>query len=176
MNIFGMGPTEILLILVLALIVFGPARLPEIMGQIGRAIADFRRATSSLSDEFNRTIQAELGETRQVVEDTRAVFSDARNSVTAAHTAITSGVAAANTPAPQPVAVPAAAPTNGASGNGANGTSPAPAMADTSQWSWETSAPPSAPPSAAPSEPERPAVCPTARQRALSRDELLPPY
>ena len=57
-----------MLIVVLALIVFGPAKLPEIMGQIGRAIGDFRSATSELSDEFNRTIQAELeeAEARQV--------------------------------------------------------------------------------------------------------------
>ena len=41
MNILGMGPMEIVLIVVLALIVFGPAKLPEIMGQVGKAIADF---------------------------------------------------------------------------------------------------------------------------------------
>ena len=53
MNILGMGPMELMLIVVLALIVFGPAKLPEIMGQVGKAIGDFRRATSELSDEFN---------------------------------------------------------------------------------------------------------------------------
>ncbi|HEY0581211.1 MAG TPA: twin-arginine translocase TatA/TatE family subunit, partial [Chloroflexota bacterium] len=47
---------ELILIVVLALIVFGPAKLPEIMGQVGKAVGDFRRATSDLSDEFNRTI------------------------------------------------------------------------------------------------------------------------
>ena len=69
MNVLGMGPMEILLIVVLALIVFGPAKLPEIMGQVGKAIGDFRRATSELSDEFNRTIQAELQETKAIVND-----------------------------------------------------------------------------------------------------------
>ena len=75
MNFLGMGPMELLLIVVLALIVFGPARLPEIMGQVGKAIGDFRRATSELSDEFNRTIQAELQETRAVVDETKATIS-----------------------------------------------------------------------------------------------------
>jgi sec-independent protein translocase protein TatB len=146
MNILGMGPTEILLIVVLALIVFGPARLPEIMGQVGRAIADFRRATSALSDEFNRTIQTELNETRQVVEDTRAVLNDARSTVTQTHAAVTSAVAVSSpTAAPQLVAAPPASPTpvaNGTSETHANGTltSAVPPMADTTQWNWESSA------------------------------------
>src|SRR5438876_1067824 len=79
-----MGPMELLLIVVLALIVFGPAKLPEIMAQVGKAINDFRRATSELSDEFNRTIQAELKETRAVVDDTRSVVTEAHTSVTSA--------------------------------------------------------------------------------------------
>ena len=84
MNFLGMGPLELMLIVVLALIVFGPAKLPEIMGQVGKAINDFRKATSELSDEFNRTIQAELKETRSVVEETKAVVTDAHTSVTSA--------------------------------------------------------------------------------------------
>src|SRR5690349_2779511 len=91
MNILGMGPMEILLIVVLALIVFGPAKLPEIMGQVGKAIADFRRTTSELSDEFNRTIQAELQETRSIVDDTKSA-------VTGVHTSINSAIQ--GTPAP----------------------------------------------------------------------------
>src|SRR5579859_6017593 len=89
MNILGMGPLEILLIVVLALIVFGPAKLPEIMAQVGKAIADFRRATSSLSDEFNRTIQAELQETRGLIDDTKATVAGVQSTVTAFHASIT---------------------------------------------------------------------------------------
>src|SRR6266513_2447309 len=104
-----MGPMELLLIVVLALIVFGPAKLPEIMGQVGKAIADFRRATSELSDEFNRTIQAELAETRAVVEDTKSAVSGV-------HTSINSAIAGTpvptlTTPAPAPTLT--AGPSNG---------------------------------------------------------------
>jgi TatA/E family protein of Tat protein translocase len=70
MNVLGMGPMELLLILVLALIVFGPGKLPEVMGQVGRAIRDFRRTTSEISGEFTRTIQEEMEETRAAVEGT----------------------------------------------------------------------------------------------------------
>src|ERR1700682_5749935 len=99
MNILGMGPMELLLIVVLALIVFGPAKLPEIMGQVGKAIADFRRMTSDLSDEFNRTIQSELQETRAMVDDARSTFTDARAAVSDVH----SSVSAAVTGLPAPI-------------------------------------------------------------------------
>src|SRR2546427_2483677 len=95
-----MGPMEILLIVVLALIVFGPARLPEIMGQVGKAIGDFRRATSELSGEFNRTIQAELQETRAVIDETKSAVSDAQASINSAVTGIPAPVRTAEPPPP----------------------------------------------------------------------------
>lgn len=52
MNFFGMGPGELMLILIAALIIFGPRKLPEIGGQVGRAIAEFRRATNDLTKDF----------------------------------------------------------------------------------------------------------------------------
>jgi sec-independent protein translocase protein TatB len=198
MNFLGMGPMELLLIVVLALIVFGPAKLPEIMGQVGKAIADFRRATSELSDEFNRTIQAELQETRAVVDETKATLSEAKASVYDAHASVNSaftGVAAPARTAVPGDALPA--PTNGTSGaahleSGANGTAAVqstPALADTSQWSWETSASPSqsTPPPEKPAAAEKtewswetagpkPVSPPSEKSERAANDELLPPY
>jgi TatA/E family protein of Tat protein translocase len=144
MNFLGMGPLELVLIVVLALIVFGPAKLPEIMGQVGRAIGDFRRATSELSDEFNRTIQAELNETKATIDETKAALTDVRSAVDSSMKetqAAISGVAA-----PQRVATPSTLETPAANGtthddgatNGAT-TESSPPLADTAQWSWETS-------------------------------------
>lgn len=62
MNFLGMGPMELMMILVLALIVFGPGKLPEIAGQVGRVVRDFRRTTSELSSEFSRTLSLEVEE------------------------------------------------------------------------------------------------------------------
>ncbi|MCC7369555.1 MAG: twin-arginine translocase TatA/TatE family subunit [Chloroflexi bacterium] len=62
MNFLGMGPMELMMILVLALIVFGPGKLPEIAGQVGRMVRDFRRTTSELSSEFSRTLSLEIEE------------------------------------------------------------------------------------------------------------------
>src|SRR5438270_12564439 len=105
MNVLGMGPMELLLIIVLALIVFGPARLPEIMGQVGKAIGDFRRATSELSDEFNRTIQAELNETKQTLEETKSALTEAQTAVNS--TVRETHAAMTTMPAPQRIAAPA---------------------------------------------------------------------
>ena len=61
---FGsLGLPEILFILVVALLVFGPRRLPEIGRTIGKALGEFRRATTDLK----RTIDTEvtLEEVRQ---------------------------------------------------------------------------------------------------------------
>ena len=174
MNILGMGPLEVLLIVVLALIVFGPAKLPEIMAQVGKAIADFRRASSQLSDEFNRTIQAEVNQTRAVVDDARSALQG----VPPAPQHVAAPPTASNDNEPSPAVIAGAAAAAALSGAAtANGTevsqavptdhpagpstpeaSPPPPLADTSQWPWETT-----PESNKPEE------------RAV-RDDLQPPY
>ena len=54
---FGpLGGPELILILVLALIVFGPRRLPEIGKSMGRLLSEFRKA----SHDFQRTIEDEV--------------------------------------------------------------------------------------------------------------------
>lgn len=54
---FGtLGGPEIVLILVLALIVFGPRKLPEVGKSVGRMLAEFRKA----SNEFRRTVEDEV--------------------------------------------------------------------------------------------------------------------
>ena len=53
---FDIGLQEILLIGVLALLVFGPTKLPELGRMVGRAMREFRRA----SDEFRSTVETNL--------------------------------------------------------------------------------------------------------------------
>jgi TatA/E family protein of Tat protein translocase len=54
---FNVGPLELMVLLVLALIVFGPARLPELMGSVGRAIREFQQASRDLTAVFHETQQ-----------------------------------------------------------------------------------------------------------------------
>lgn len=49
---FGIGMTELLVIFVIALLVLGPKRLPEMARSLGKAMAEFRRASSELRREF----------------------------------------------------------------------------------------------------------------------------
>lgn len=64
---FGIGPTELIVILVIALIVVGPERLPQLAGQIGKAIRDFRQMSTDVTGEFQRAFQLEEEE-RQAVQ------------------------------------------------------------------------------------------------------------
>ena len=49
----NIGAPEIIVVLVLALLIFGPNRLPQLGRQIGRALREFRQATSDLKSDFD---------------------------------------------------------------------------------------------------------------------------
>ncbi len=53
---FGIGSTELLVILVVALIVIGPSKLPDIMRTLGKGMAEFRR----VSTDVKSTLDAEV--------------------------------------------------------------------------------------------------------------------
>jgi sec-independent protein translocase protein TatB len=51
---FDIGFDEFLLILVVALFVYGPSKLPDLAKALGRAYAEFRRATNELKETFDQ--------------------------------------------------------------------------------------------------------------------------
>ncbi|MEY3869370.1 MAG: TatA/E family twin arginine-targeting protein translocase [Microcoleaceae cyanobacterium] len=57
MNIFGIGLPEMAVILVIALLVFGPKKLPEIGRSFGKAIRGFQDASREFESEFKREAQ-----------------------------------------------------------------------------------------------------------------------
>ncbi|MEL7035183.1 MAG: TatA/E family twin arginine-targeting protein translocase [Cyanobacteria bacterium J06592_8] len=65
MNIFGIGLPEMAVILVIALLVFGPKKLPEVGRSLGKAIRGFQEASREFEDEFKR-------EARQLEEAEKA--------------------------------------------------------------------------------------------------------
>jgi len=54
MNIFGIGLPEMAVIFVVALLVFGPKKLPEIGRSLGKAIRGFQEASNEFQSEFKR--------------------------------------------------------------------------------------------------------------------------
>jgi sec-independent protein translocase protein TatA len=73
---FGIGLPELMLIMVLALLVLGPQRLPEVARLVGRAYGQLRRA----SEEFQNTIRQDIAaiERQEDVHRNQAVAQELR--------------------------------------------------------------------------------------------------
>ncbi len=72
--VFGsLGFTEIAFILILALLLFGPKRLPEIGKTLGKGLAEFRRA----SNELKRTLENEVAEDERATHRSAAALATA---------------------------------------------------------------------------------------------------
>ena len=57
MEFFGMGAMEVLLILIVGFIVFGPGKLPQIARNLGKGVRTFKKAASDLTAEVTREFQ-----------------------------------------------------------------------------------------------------------------------
>lgn len=66
MNIFGIGLPEMAVITIVALLIFGPKKLPEIGRSVGKAVRGFQDASREFQNEF----QKEASEIEQAVTTT----------------------------------------------------------------------------------------------------------
>ncbi len=68
---FGLGMGELLVILVLALLFLGPKKLPDLASTLGKAIRQFRKATSELTDqlEVDESVKQPLRELKAALRD-----------------------------------------------------------------------------------------------------------
>lgn len=111
MEILGMGPAEILVIMVIALIVFGPGKLPEIGAALGRAIGDFRRASSEFTADLQGSVDQVRGEVEGVIGPAQAGLQQVADTVQKETKALTSEVralpAALSAPAAKKAETPA---------------------------------------------------------------------
>jgi sec-independent protein translocase protein TatA len=77
---FGsVGPTEIILIFIIALLVFGPRKLPEIGKSVGKAIREFKKASDEIKGRIEEEIQA--SEIKDVQKDLRDGMNSLRDGI-----------------------------------------------------------------------------------------------
>ena len=58
MNIFGVGLPEMAVIAALALVIFGPKKLPELGKNLGKTLKSLQKASSEFENEFQKAIEA----------------------------------------------------------------------------------------------------------------------
>lgn len=90
-GIFGLQPTEMMIILVIVLLLFGAKKLPELARGLGKSMGEFRRAKTDFEQEIHRA-----GEEVERAEQERLRREEERKRTE---------VAAAQTPAPAPAPV-----------------------------------------------------------------------
>jgi sec-independent protein translocase protein TatA len=71
---FGLGAMEILIILVIAFLLFGPKELPEIGRQVGKAVRGFKET----SDDLRQSVEPEIN---MIQQEFKAVEQDLESSV-----------------------------------------------------------------------------------------------
>ena len=64
---FGIGIPELVIILIVALLVVGPSKLPELARSMGKALGEFRR----LADDVKETIEQEMAKEPEKEEETQ---------------------------------------------------------------------------------------------------------
>lgn len=85
MNVFGIGLPEMLLIMVVALLIFGPKKLPEIGKSLGKAIRGFQDASKDFETEFKKEVsqleesvsmKAELEDKKEKVSEEKTIANN----------------------------------------------------------------------------------------------------
>jgi sec-independent protein translocase protein TatA len=86
---FGLGAMEILIILVIAFMLFGPKELPEIGKQIGKAVKGFKETTEDLRQSVEPEINMITQELKSVEQDFESSIKDAEEQIKGATDEVT---------------------------------------------------------------------------------------
>ena len=86
---FGLGAMEILIILVIAFLLFGPKELPEIGKQVGKAVKGFKETTEDLRQSVEPEINMIQQEFKAVEQDLEASVKEAEEQIKGATDSVT---------------------------------------------------------------------------------------
>ncbi len=68
MNIFGVGLPEVTVILILALLIFGPKKLPELGKQLGKTLKSLKKASNEFQNEIDQVMKEDKDESPKSIE------------------------------------------------------------------------------------------------------------
>ncbi len=94
----SIGWPELLVVLVIALVIFGPKRLPDMGRQLGKGLREFRKATSEIQDHFDLSLEDKGDKEKETGDDVRPATAPAAETVVVQE------------PAPEPIGATAPAP------------------------------------------------------------------
>ena len=76
MNIFGVGLPEVTVILILALLIFGPKKLPELGKQLGKTLKSLKKASNEFQNEIDQVMNEE-----NIDESPKSIESNQTNEI-----------------------------------------------------------------------------------------------
>jgi TatA/E family protein of Tat protein translocase len=82
----GLGTNELILILIVALVIFGPRKLPQLSRSLGKSLADFKRASEDFKQTWEKEVEREgifkealTGEAMLPREEDRSILGENRD-------------------------------------------------------------------------------------------------
>lgn len=72
---FGIGSTELVIILIVALVLIGPSKLPDLMKSVGKGLSEFRRMSTDVKSTLEREIE-KADEAKRIEETKKELFGD----------------------------------------------------------------------------------------------------
>ena len=103
---FNINSWEILVILMLFVLLFGPEKLPEVAIQVGRLLRELREATQAATEEITRELHSAAEDQKEAAEDVRKIGDSARKILQDASDSVSASLSGVADPPPEDMPLP----------------------------------------------------------------------